>query len=107
MSDDFDQYDKGDLAFTRESPYGTEIEAMYSGATSFMRRRYSRDLDLRVSDLAFDNNGDLWAITWPDRGQVVKFNDRARAETPGPLAYHRILSEVFGGAGFENAAFYE
>lgn len=57
MSDDFSQYDSGDLAFTRQSPYGTEIEAMYSGATSFMRRRYSRDLtgvDVAVVGIPFD-----------------------------------------------------
>lgn len=57
MSDDFDQYEKGDLAFTRRSPYGTEIEAMYAGATSFMRRRYSRDLtdvDVAVVGVPFD-----------------------------------------------------
>ena len=27
-----------DLAFTRESPYGTRTEPTYSGALSFMRR---------------------------------------------------------------------
>lgn len=57
MSDDFNQYDKGDLAFTRRSPYGTDIEAMYAGATSFMRRRYSRDLtdvDVAVIGIPFD-----------------------------------------------------
>ncbi|HFQ14868.1 MAG TPA: agmatinase, partial [Rhodobacteraceae bacterium] len=35
----------GDLAFTRTSLYGTEGEPSFSGALSFMRRRYSRDLD--------------------------------------------------------------
>ncbi|MBU2864587.1 agmatinase [Reinekea forsetii] len=57
MKDDFNQYDSGDLAFTRQNPYGTEIEAMYSGATSFMRRRYSRDLtnvDVAVIGVPFD-----------------------------------------------------
>ncbi len=34
-----------DLAFTRESDWGTIVEPSYGGATSFMRRRYSRDLD--------------------------------------------------------------
>ncbi|MGM0485754.1 MAG: putative Ig domain-containing protein [Planctomycetota bacterium] len=42
---------------------------------------YSRDLDLRVGSLAFDNAGDLWATTWPQRDQVVRFTERARAET--------------------------
>lgn len=34
-----------DLAFTRESPYGTKAEPTYSGALSFLRRRYTKDLD--------------------------------------------------------------
>jgi agmatinase len=34
-----------DLAFTREAPYGTKSEPTYSGALSFLRRRYSKDLD--------------------------------------------------------------
>jgi len=34
-----------DLAFTRESPYGTKSEPTYSGALSFLRRRYSKNLD--------------------------------------------------------------
>ncbi len=46
-----------DLAFTRESPYGTQAEPTYSGALSFMRRRYSRDLagvDVAVVGVPFD-----------------------------------------------------
>ena len=57
MTDTFDQYSGGDLAFTRQSPYGTEIEAMYAGATSFLRRRYSRDLtgvDVAVIGVPYD-----------------------------------------------------
>ena len=34
-----------DLAFTRETPYGTRAEPAYAGALSFLRRRYSKDLD--------------------------------------------------------------
>lgn len=57
MDDTFDQYSHGDLAFTRPSPYGTIIEATYSGATSFMRRRYTRDLtgvDVAVMGIPYD-----------------------------------------------------
>ena len=57
MSDQIEQKQLGDLAFTRESNYGTEIEAMYSGATSFLRRRYSRDLtgvDVAVVGVPYD-----------------------------------------------------
>ena len=44
---DFEQYNKGDLAFTRK----------YSGATSFMRRNYSKDLegvDVAVVGIPYD-----------------------------------------------------
>lgn len=34
-----------DLAITRESLYGTLTEPTFSGVTSFMRRKYTRDLD--------------------------------------------------------------
>lgn len=34
-----------DLAITRASPYGSQAEPTYSGITSFLRRRYSKDLD--------------------------------------------------------------
>jgi len=46
-----------DLAFTRESPYGTQSEPTYSGALSFLRRRYSKDLtdaDVVVVGVPFD-----------------------------------------------------
>ncbi len=42
---------------------------------------YSRDRNLRVGSLAFDAAGTLWVTTWPDRQQVVRFTERARAET--------------------------
>ena len=47
----------GDLAFTRESLYGTIAEPTYSGATSFMRRKYTRDLkgvDVVVTGVPLD-----------------------------------------------------
>jgi agmatinase len=46
-----------DLAFTRESPYGTKAEPTYSGALSFLRRRYSKELegvDVAVVGVPFD-----------------------------------------------------
>jgi len=48
---------KTDLAFTRESDRGTVVEPAYGGATSFMRRRYTRDLhdaDVAVVGIPFD-----------------------------------------------------
>ena len=46
-----------DLAFTRDSPYGTRSEPTYSGALSFLRRRYGKDLegvDLAVVGVPYD-----------------------------------------------------
>lgn len=47
----------GDHAFTAQSLYGTQVEHMYSGALSFLRRRYTRDLDgvdVAVTGIPFD-----------------------------------------------------
>ncbi|WPC04729.1 agmatinase [Pseudomonas benzenivorans] len=46
-----------DQAITRDSLYGTAAEPTYAGITSFMRRRYTRDLrgvDLAISGVPFD-----------------------------------------------------
>ena len=48
---------QNDQALTRDSLYGTAAESTYAGITSFMRRRYSRDLrgvDVAVSGVPFD-----------------------------------------------------
>jgi len=59
---------------------------------------YSRDLDLRVGCLAFDDDGRLWATTWPDREQVIRFTERARAETI--LRFDSDIDSIaFGRAG--------
>ena len=47
----------GDQAFRRESLLGRGVEPTYSGALSFLRRRYTRDLagvDVAVSGVPFD-----------------------------------------------------
>lgn len=47
----------GDQAFTRKSDRGTVAEATYAGALSFMRRRYSRNLenaDVAIMGVPFD-----------------------------------------------------
>ena len=58
MSDPLDLTPKlGDLAFTRPSDRGTEMEQTFAGALSFMRRRYTRDLsgiDLAVWGIPLD-----------------------------------------------------
>jgi agmatinase len=46
-----------DQAFTRRSPYGTHAEPTYSGALSFLRREYAKDLsgvDVAVVGVPFD-----------------------------------------------------
>ncbi|WOJ92560.1 agmatinase [Congregibacter variabilis] len=46
-----------DLAFMRDSDRGTIVEPAYGGATSFMRRRYTRDLagiDVAVVGIPYD-----------------------------------------------------
>lgn len=48
---------KTDLAFMRDSDRGTIVEPSYGGATSFMRRRYTRDLagiDVAVVGIPYD-----------------------------------------------------
>ncbi|MDP5069341.1 MAG: arginase family protein, partial [Congregibacter sp.] len=48
---------KTDLAFTRDSDRGTIVEPSFGGATSFMRRRYTRDLeniDVAVVGIPYD-----------------------------------------------------
>lgn len=49
--------DRTDQAFTRISPYGTHTEPTYSGALSFLRRKYTKDLtgvDVAVVGVPFD-----------------------------------------------------
>ncbi|MHB8955464.1 MAG: putative Ig domain-containing protein [Pirellulaceae bacterium] len=63
-----------------------------------MFSHYSRDQYLRVGSLAYDTLGDLWATTWPDRKQVVRFNDRRRAEAM--LTFDEAVDSIaFGQAG--------
>lgn len=103
MSEEFDQYSNGDLAFTRKGPYGTQVEPMYSGATSFLRRNYSKNLegvDVAVVGIPYDlatsnrpgarlgpravraaSTNLAWASPWPwtfdpfDRLHVIDFGD--------------------------------
>ncbi len=35
---------------------------------------FSHYSDLRVGNLAFDPDGNLWAARWPERGDIVRFN---------------------------------
>jgi agmatinase len=47
----------GDAAFRRKDLMGSDIEASYAGALSFMRRKYTRNLkgvDVAISGIPFD-----------------------------------------------------
>ena len=82
-----DEFSVGDLAFTRQSPYGTVAEATFAGALSFMRRRYSKDLtdvDVAVVGFPFDlattsRSGarHAWSCgPWPGDGPFRPYHDR-------------------------------
>ena len=49
---------------------------------------FTRFSNLRVGNLEFDNDGQLWATRWPKRGEVVRFN--VKVEFPGQLATERL-----------------
>src|SRR3546814_14614753 len=55
----------------RRPPRSTRTDTLFPYTTLFRS----------VGSLAFDGEGHLWAVTWPDRKEVVRFTDRARAET--------------------------
>ncbi|MBK6727901.1 MAG: agmatinase [Xanthomonadales bacterium] len=73
-----------DLAFTRESPYGTQAEPTYSGALSFLRRNYSKDLggvDVAVVGIPFD--------TATTNRPGTRFGPRAIRQASASLAWCR------------------
>ena len=75
---------ENDLAFTAKSLYGTVPEWAFAGATSFMRRKYSRDLegvDVAVSGIPYD--------------QATSFRSGARL---GPRSVRAISSTISWGA---------
>ena len=54
---DLGEFETGDHAFTASETRGRWTAPMYSGALSFMRRRYSRDLagvDVAITGIPFD-----------------------------------------------------
>ena len=60
--------------------------------------QFSRDQNLRVNSLAVDNQGNLWAVTWPDLRTVVEFDNRQRAVTK--LTFNSNIDSIaFGQAG--------
>ena len=54
---DLGEFETGDHAFTASETRARRTEPMYSGALSFMRRRYSRDLagvDVAITGIPFN-----------------------------------------------------
>ncbi len=79
-----------DQAFTRETPYGTRSEPTFSGALSFLRRRYSKDLtgaDVAVVGVPFD----LATTNRPG----ARFGPRAMREASASLAWCRPYAWPF------------
>lgn len=71
-----------DQAWTRPSPYGTQSEPTFSGALSFLRRRYSKELtgvDVAVFGVPFD----LATTNRPG----ARFGPRAVREASASLAW--------------------
>ncbi len=44
------------------------------------KESFSHFSDIRVGNLAFDNQGNLWGATWPDRGDIIRFDQRGKAQ---------------------------
>jgi len=71
-----------DQAFTRPTPYGTRVEPTFSGALSFLRRQYTKDLtgvDVAVIGVPFD----LATTNRPG----ARFGPRAMREMSASLAW--------------------
>ncbi len=58
--------------------------------------------DVRVDDLAFSQQGVLWGTTWPNRGNIVSFDNNGRAQRQVSLD-SKVDSIAFGAAGTEFA----
>lgn len=86
-----------DQAFRHQNLKGTMFEATYSGALSFCRRRYSRDLtniDIAVTGIPFDS-----AVT---NRPGCRFGPRAIREASTQLA--ELKSHAFGFDPFDTLA---
>lgn len=80
----------GDHAFVRQSPYGTTSEPTYAGALSFMRRKYTRDLDgvdLVVSGVPLD--------TATTNRPGARFGPRAIRAASSIMAWERPYGMAF------------
>ncbi|NJR16287.1 MAG: tandem-95 repeat protein [Calothrix sp. CSU_2_0] len=62
-----------------------------------VKETFTHYSDIRVDSLAFDNSGNLWGTSWPDRGLVVRFDSKGRAQQMLSSSYP-IDSLAFGAA---------
>jgi VCBS repeat-containing protein/YD repeat-containing protein len=70
------------------------------------KRSFTHFSDVRVDDLAVAPDGTLWGSTWPDRGDLVTFNSKGRAQVQ--VHFEAGLDSItFGKAGtsFQNLLF--
>jgi hypothetical protein len=65
-------------------------------------RTFSHFSDVRVDDLALAADGTLWGSRWPERGEIVTFNNRGRAQVQLRLDAE-FDSIAFGKAGTQFA----
>ena len=63
-----------------------------------VKQTFSHFSDYRVDDLAFAPTGELWATSWPKRGDIVKFDAKGRPHTQLRLT-DAADSLVFGKSG--------
>lgn len=85
VNDEFKHLSTGDHAFHGEAPSGAVREATFAGATSFMRRRYSKsldDVDLAVVGVPYD----LATSHRPG----ARFGPRAVREASSQMAWNRL-----------------
>ncbi|MFM6408850.1 MAG: hypothetical protein ACKPGT_31010, partial [Microcystis sp.] len=62
------------------------------------KESFSHFSDIRVGNLAFDNQGNLWGATWPDRGDIIRFDKRGKAQKM--LEFNTPVDSLsFGKAG--------
>lgn len=83
-------WDDIDHAFTAKDDYGTRFEPAYSGATSFLRRRYTKDLtgvDVAVTGIPVDT-----AVT---NRPGTRFGPRAIREASAQMAWTRPYGSAF------------
>ena len=83
-------WDDIDHAFTAKDDYGTRFEPAYSGATSFLRRRYTKDLtgvDVPVTGIPVDT-----AVT---NRPGTRFGPRAIREASAQMAWTRPYGSAF------------